>query len=138
MSAPTQNPTTYVYDPTALEAFFAELAANDDTCPTPTWSTKYVYDRETEKWSYVEDETHDTFECGDVTFQWYHGHNMKNPDQPRLVASWTSNYRVIDWDEHEDVIPLDLSDVVWITNIANDFPSSESPYDTIAEARGEA
>jgi hypothetical protein len=119
-----QNPLTYAYDATAMEALYAELAADPDGY-TPTWSTKYVRDVETDKWTHAEDERHDTFECGDVSFQWYHGHNMQHPETPRLVAAWTSNYRVVDWDEHEEVIDATAEEVVRVASAVagGDYPS---------------
>jgi hypothetical protein len=136
----TQNPLTYLYDATAMEALYAELAADPYTYYTPTWSTQYVRDVEADKWVYVENEKHDTFECGEVTFQWYHGHNMNFPEKPRLVAAWTTSHRFDDWDEHEEVIDATVEEIHRVTSAVagSDYPSSDGPYDTIEEARGEA
>ena len=42
---------------------------------------------------------------------WYHAENMKHPDTPVVVISWTSNYREDDWDENEEKVDATAQDI---------------------------
>ena len=102
----------YVYDPSKMEALFAELTDEDgDYGYSLRWATKYVHNPETESWSDIEDPKHETFEYDGVSFWWYHPENKKHPETPQLVASWSVQKREDDFDEHEEVIDADADSV---------------------------
>lgn len=131
----------YTYDPTQMEALFEELTSEDGEYGySGDWDTKYVMNKELGKFEYIEDPEHDTFTCGDVSFYWYHASNKKHPATPVLVASWSSNYRGDNWDEHEITIDATAEDVARIIGAVSN-EDYEVVYgsgpDTIEEARGE-
>jgi hypothetical protein len=133
----TTNPITYIYDPAQMEAIFEELTREGGEYEVNAiWNTKRIYDVDAQKWIDVENQTHDTFIINDVSYQWYHGHNMKHPQTPTLVAFWTSNHREDDWDEHEVEIDATAAEVYAFMRSVNGYDFYDGP-DTIAEARGE-
>jgi len=131
----------YTYDPTQMEALFEELTSDESGYGySGGWGTVYKKNPDTGKFEYIEDPKHDTFMVGDVMFYWYHASNAKRPATPVVVASWSSNYRGDDWDEHEITIDATAEDISrTIGSVSND--DYEALYgngpDTIEEARGE-
>jgi len=96
----------YVYDPSKMEALFAELTDEDgDYGISLRWETKHVkVEGESFKWEDIEDPTHDTFEYDGIRFSWYHADNKNHPDTPVLIASWSVQKREDDFDDHEEEI----------------------------------
>lgn len=100
----------YVYDPSKMEAIFAELTNEDGEYGySVKWQTKHV--KVEGKWEDVEDETHDTFEYDGISFWWYHAKN-KDAKHPVLIASWSVQKREDDFDEYEEEIDADAESVV--------------------------
>lgn len=102
----------YVYDPAAMEKLFAELTDEDGEFGYGLrWDSKYVKDEETGKWGYVEDSKHDCFEYDGVSFWWYHAENIKHPNTPVLVASWSVRTAIDDFKEYEETIDAEADSV---------------------------
>lgn len=102
----------YVYDPSKMEAIFAELTNEDGEYGYGVnWDTRHVKNQETGKWEDIEDETHDTFEYDGISFWWYHAKNVDGK-HPVLVASWSIQKREDDFDEFEEEIDADAESVV--------------------------
>lgn len=128
--------TDYTYNSETMERLYNEL--DEVHGYSPTWDTKHVYDEVSGKWTDVENPVHDTFSAGDVTFSWYHGANMKRPDMPLIVASWISNYRGDDWDEHERIIDADADSIVATIREAADggyYDDPDAAYDAWKESQ---
>lgn len=102
----------YVYDPTKMEAIFAELTNEDGEYGYGlSWDTRYVKNETTGKWEDIEDETHDTFEYDGVKYWWYHAENIKHPNTPVLIASWSVRTAIDDFKEYEETIDADADSV---------------------------
>ena len=104
----------YVYDPSKMEALHAILNDEDgDYGYSVKWQTKHVkVEGEAFKWEDIEDPKHDTFEYDGISFWWYHAENIKHPDTPVLVASWSVQKREDDFDEYEEEIDADIESII--------------------------
>ena len=104
----------YVYDPSKMEALYTILNDEDgDYGYSVKWQTKHVkVEGEAFKWEDIEDPTHDTFEYDGISFWWYHAENIKHPDTPVLVASWSVQKREDDFDEYEEEIDADIESII--------------------------
>jgi hypothetical protein len=96
-----------------MEAIFAELTNEDGEYGySVNWSTNYVKNEITGKLEHIEDPKHDTFEYDGISFWWYHPENIKHPDTPVLVASWSVQKREDDFDEYEEEIDADVESII--------------------------
>jgi hypothetical protein len=136
------DPTKYVYDSTQMEAIFEELTSEDgEYCYRASWSTVNVKNQETGKFEPVENMTHDIFFIDSISFEWYHGRNMKTPEHPVLLASWTTGgYHLYDGVEHELEIVASADEVARVASAVKSGDSAALYWngpDTLQEARGE-
>lgn len=97
-----------------METLFDQLSDdNGEYGYSVKWQTQHVVDETTGKWVDVVDEDKDTFDIDEFQISWYKAGNLKHPDTPVVLISYTSNYRAPDsWDENEDEVDATAEDIV--------------------------
>ncbi len=82
------------------------------------WKTRHVIDPETKRWVDIEDDRYDTFEVDGINFWWYHAKNQDGK-HPVLVASWSVQKAVDDFNEYEEEIDADIESIIGLVKNVN-------------------
>lgn len=117
-----------------MEALFDQLSDdNGDYGYSVKWATSYIHDEK--NWVYVVDPAKDTFEINEFRISWYQAGNLKHPDTPVVLISYTSNYRAPDsWDENEDQVDATAEDIAsFIGNIESGYVNDRGVPDRLEE-----
>ena len=117
-----------------MEALFDQLSdENGGYGYSVKWRTMYIHDEK--NFVYVVDPAKDTFEIDQFTISWYHAVNLKHPDTPVVLISYTSNYRAPDsWDENEDQVDATAEDIAsFIGNIESGYVNDRGVPDRLEE-----
>ncbi len=95
-----------------MEALFDELTAEDGEYQLSLkWETKHILSEVHGGIVEVINPDKDCFEYDGYRIWWYHAENLKHPDTPVVVISWTSNHREDDWDENEEEVDATADDI---------------------------
>jgi len=76
----------------------------------------------------------DCFEYDGYRIWWYHAENLKHPDTPVVVISWTSNYREDDWDTNEEEVDATAEDIAdFLKNLEGGYEPDNGLPDRLEE-----
>jgi hypothetical protein len=118
-----------------MEKLFDELSdENGEYGFSLDWDTKRVVSEVSGGIIEIVDPDKDCFEYSGYRVWWYHAENLKHPDTPVVVISWTSNYREDDWDDNEEEVDATAEDIAaFLKNLEGGYEPDSGLPDRLEE-----